>query len=256
MTTGPAHTDDPHCHRPCVLVFDVNETLLDLDALAPHFGRMFGDAAALRTWFGEMVMYSMTLTLSGYYTDFFTLGRSVLQMLATIRNVTVDDEDLGALEDAMRTMPAHPDVQPGLDRLRSHGYRLVTLTNSPHRPGAASPLENAGLSVYFEQQFTVDSLRVFKPATHLYRQVAAELAVHPAECMMVAAHTWDIIGAHGAGMCGALVTRPGNAALIAPTVPQPDVVATDISDLADRLATTTNHRQPAITTDCTPATEQ
>ena len=26
-----------------LLVFDVNETLLDLEALAPHFERMFGD---------------------------------------------------------------------------------------------------------------------------------------------------------------------------------------------------------------------
>lgn len=31
-----------------VIVFDVNETLLDLDTLHPTFDRIFGDPAALR----------------------------------------------------------------------------------------------------------------------------------------------------------------------------------------------------------------
>ncbi len=41
-----------------LLVFDVNETLLDLDALAPHFERMFGDRGALREWFAQVILYS------------------------------------------------------------------------------------------------------------------------------------------------------------------------------------------------------
>ena len=34
--------------RKRVLLFDVNETLLDLAALDPHFARVFGDARALK----------------------------------------------------------------------------------------------------------------------------------------------------------------------------------------------------------------
>jgi 2-haloacid dehalogenase len=51
--------------RPNVLVFDVNETLIDIESLAPIFGRVFGDPRVLREWFGQLVMYSMTITLSG-----------------------------------------------------------------------------------------------------------------------------------------------------------------------------------------------
>ncbi len=36
-----------------LLVFDVNETLLDLEALAPHFARMFGERSSLREWFAQ-----------------------------------------------------------------------------------------------------------------------------------------------------------------------------------------------------------
>jgi 2-haloacid dehalogenase len=219
-----------------VLVFDVNETLLDIESLNSHFERIFGDAAVLRTWFGELVTYSMTLTLSGYYADFFSLGRAILQMVATIRGVTPTEDDLHALAEGMRTMPAHPDVAPGLERLLADGHRLVTLTNSPHRPDVPSPLEHAGLDGYFEHQFTVDTMGVFKPSIHLYRRVAAELRVDVSDCMMVAAHTWDTIGAQGAGMRSALITRPGNAPLVVDGVPQPDVIASDIDELATKLA--------------------
>jgi 2-haloacid dehalogenase len=38
----------------------------------------------------------------------------------------------------------------------------------------------------------------------LYRDVATQLEVEPSACMMVAAHTWDTIGAQAAGMSGEL----------------------------------------------------
>jgi len=50
---------------PPVLVFDVNETLIDIDAMAPLFDEIFGDARVMREWFGQVVMYSMTTALSG-----------------------------------------------------------------------------------------------------------------------------------------------------------------------------------------------
>lgn len=233
--------EEPPPHRQvhdasAVLIFDVNETLLDIEWLNPHFERMFGDRAVMRTWFGELVMYSMTLTLSGHYVDFFTLGRAVLQMVAATREVVLADEDVNALGEAMSAMPAHPDVVPGLQQLAAGGYRLVTLTNSPHRPDSPSPLDNAGLCEFFQRQFTVDTAGLFKPSTDLYRRVAAELQVAVSDCVMVAAHAWDTIGAQGAGMRSALITRPGNAPLTAPGVPQPTMIVASITELAGRLA--------------------
>ena len=219
-----------------MLVFDVNETLLDIESLSPHFERIFGDSGVLRTWFGELVMYSMTLTLSGYYVDFSSLGRSVLQMVARIQGVVLTEDDVESVAEAMRTMPALPDVVPGLTRLLADGYRLVTLTNSPHQPNVPTPLDSSGLSRFFEQQFTVDDVGLFKPSTHLYRRVAAALHVDVSDCMMVAAHTWDTIGAQGAGMQSALITRPGNAPLVAPGIPQPSVVARNLTQLVDELS--------------------
>jgi 2-haloacid dehalogenase len=220
---------------PSTLVFDVNETLLDIESLGPQFEHIFGDRAALRTWFAELVLYSMTLTLSNCYVDFFRLGSAVLSMLGDIRGVHITHRQQEDLREAMRSMPAHPDVMPSLTRLSDSGFRLVTLTNSPHVADAPTALRNAGLADYFERQFTVDAVAVFKPAAVLYRGVAADLDVAESDCMMVAAHAWDTIGAQSVGMQGALITRPGNAALVAEGVPQPTLIARDLTELAAQL---------------------
>jgi 2-haloacid dehalogenase len=149
--------------------------------------------------------------------------------------VEIAEADTHALKHAMLTMPAHPDVEDGLTALRDNGFRLVTLTNSPPNPDGPSPLEHAGLGHLFERQLSVESCRAFKPAPAVYLHACEQLAVSPADCMMVAAHVWDTIGAQSVGFSGALITRPGNAALPLPGLPQPTVVANDLRDLAAKL---------------------
>lgn len=50
--------------RPGVIVFDVNEKLIDIGSLHPIFDRVFGSEKRMREWFSQVVMYSMTLTLA------------------------------------------------------------------------------------------------------------------------------------------------------------------------------------------------
>jgi 2-haloacid dehalogenase len=219
---------------PSICVFDVNETLLDIEFLAPLFQRLFGDRKVLREWFGQLILYSDVITLSGSYTTFFTLGQGVLKMLGSIHNVSIQKDDIEELRTRLLTMPAHPDVPAGLKQLKDAGFRLVTLTNSPPEP-QASPLKHAGIDGWFEKSFSVDHVRRFKPAPQVYHMVAEELDVPPAAICMVAAHVWDTIGAQSIGCSGALITRPGNALLPVHGLPQPQAVAADLPDLAMQL---------------------
>ncbi len=84
---------------PPVLVFDVNETLLDIESIAPLFGELFGDERVLREWFAQLVMYSMSITLAGNYVTFPVLAQGVLRMLGDIYQVDVTDERSGPPED-------------------------------------------------------------------------------------------------------------------------------------------------------------
>jgi 2-haloalkanoic acid dehalogenase type II len=169
--------------EPSVLVFDVNETLIDLESMSPLFERIFGDGRVLREWFGHLITYSMTITLSGLYEGSFTLGQGLLRMVGGIHGVQITDTDIEELRTGMLTMPAHPDVEPGLSRLKEAGFRLVTLTNSPSGP---SPLEHAGLADFFERQFTIETTRAYKPAPQAYHLVTQALGVPASACFMVA----------------------------------------------------------------------
>ena len=167
---------------PSICVFDVNETLLDIEFIAPLFERLFGDSRVMREWFGQLILYSEAITLSGPYTTFFTLGQGVLKMLASIHNVSIQKDDIEELRTRLLTMPAYPDVPAGLKQVKDAGFRLVTLTNSPPDP-QTSPLKHAGIDGWFEKSFSVDRVRRFKPAPQVYHMVAEELDVPPAEIL-------------------------------------------------------------------------
>lgn len=220
-------------HRP-VLVFDVNETLLDLDHLCPLFQDIFGDGTVMRDWFAQLILYSQTLTISGLGSDFGTLAVAVLRMTGEIRGVAISDAQADALRQAMGSMPAHPGAAEALDHLAQQGFRMVTLTNSPPAKGP-SALERAGLAPYFEASFSVQPTNRFKPAPETYRQVADALAVSPGDLCLVACHVWDTIGMQAMGGRGALVTHGVNAPLVLPGVPHPDVVARDLRTLAQAI---------------------
>lgn len=219
---------------PTVLVFDVNETLLDIEALSPFFARLFGDALIMREWFAQLVLYSQTISLAGAYVPFDRLGMSVLAMIGQTHQVSVTQADVNELRGLMREMPAHPEVASALQLLQTAGFRMVTLTNSPPNP-QGSPLERAGLAGYFEQTFSVHSVRRFKPAPETYASVRDAMNVSFAQMCMVAAHTWDTIGAQALGCSAALVARPGNAVLLTENLPTPDISAPDLEVVAQEM---------------------
>lgn len=218
--------------RRCIIVFDVNETLLDIEILSPFFEKTFSDARVMRQWFAELILYSQALTLSGSYTPFGQIAVAVLKMVAEIRGVTLDAGSIDAFKDHMSRLPAHPDAVPALDMLRDAGFRMVTLTNSA--PDASKAvIEKAGLTQYFKQQFSVDGVKRFKPATETYHSVESALGVEADSLRLVAAHTWDTLGATAAGWRAALLTRPGNAAL--PVGDQPDIIEKDLLAVAKQI---------------------
>jgi 2-haloacid dehalogenase len=53
-----------------VQVFDVNETLLDLAAMDPHFQRIVGDAGVRVAWFSQMISSALVATVTGAHHPF------------------------------------------------------------------------------------------------------------------------------------------------------------------------------------------
>jgi len=216
-----------------IIVFDVNETLLDLETIRPTFDRMFGDPAAMRLWFSGLITYSEALTLAGVYVPFTDIGAAVLRMQAATRGIAITDADGAELTERFSTMPPHPEVPRALRRLRDERFRLFTLTDNT-LDVSGRQLEHGGIIDLFERRFSVDeSVRRHKPAPEAYHSVASALTLEPGDICLVASHTWDTLGAVAAGWQAGLILREGNAPLA--VGPQPTYIADDLDGMADQL---------------------
>lgn len=216
-----------------VIVFDANETLLDLAALDPLFARAFGDARARDAWFTQLLQLFLTATVVDAYQPFDVLGDAALDVVAAQRGVELAADDRAAIGEALLELPPHPDVRPALDRLKAAGLRLAVLTNSTEK-SAKAQMRRAGLTDYFDAVLSADAVRRYKPAREAYAYAAKELKVDRAEIRLVAAHGWDVAGALAAGCRAAFVARPGKA--LSPKGAQPDIVGRTMADVAEQIA--------------------
>jgi 2-haloacid dehalogenase len=158
---------DNRVAKPSIIVFDVNETLIDIESIGPLFERVFGDRRVVREWFNQLVLYSDAVTLSGFYVTFFTLAQGVLEMLGTIYKVPVRAGDVEELRTRMLSMTAHKDSADGLRMLKEAGFRLVTLTNSP--PDPQGSLSNVQVSLTSLSGNSVSIL--FEDSNRLLRRI-------------------------------------------------------------------------------------
>jgi 2-haloacid dehalogenase len=215
-----------------LIVFDVNETLLNLSALDPEFNRVFGDPSRRGEWFAQVLQNSLVATITGKYDDFGKLAGGALDMTAQRYKIELLQDDRSAILSGIRTLPAHADVRAGLDRLKDAGFRLFTLTNSPPHVVEAQ-LQNSGLSEYFERSFSVEAVKRFKPDAEVYRMTARELGVATEQVRLVAAHDWDVAGALVAGCAAAFIARQGK--VLNPLMPIPDIVGNDLIEVAEKI---------------------
>ena len=215
-----------------LIVFDVNETLLDLGTMEPTFERIFGEKSAMRLWFTNLIMYSAALTVAGCYVPFTDIGAAVIKMLADTRGIKIGEEEKRELTERFSTMPPHPEVPVALRKLRNAGFRLFTLTDNLLEVQTRQ-LERGGIVDLFERRFSADGVKRHKPSREAYAYVEKELGAEPGQFCLIACHTWDTLGAVASGWEAALIKRVGNDVL--GVGPQPQLVGDDLNDVADQL---------------------
>ncbi len=220
--------------KPKVLIFDVNETLLDLAPLKVSVGKALGGQEKLvPLWFSTMLHYSLVHTLCEDYQSFGEIGTAALKMVADSQGIELGYKDAkDAVITPLLSLPPHDDVVDGLKMLSEDVFRSVSLTNSAAE-AAETQLRNAGLTDLFEKRYSVERVKTYKPHMDTYRMVIHDLDVKPEEAMMVAAHAWDLAGAKSVGLQTAFIARPGTA--LYPNVAKPDYVVNDLPELVKLL---------------------
>jgi 2-haloacid dehalogenase len=221
--------------RKPVIVFDVNETLLDMAPLKTNINTLLEEPQAFRIWFGMVLHYSLVENCTDQYHDFSTIAEAVLKMSAASLNKTVSDENMKKALSAIKSLKAYPDVEKGLTLLKENGFRLATLTNSPEN-ALKEQLINSNLTDHFEQALSINAIEKYKPLAETYLWAAKKLGVKPEEIIMIAAHGWDLAGATNAGLATGFIAREGQS--LYTLSKKPDFEASDILEMAEKLVAT------------------
>ncbi len=218
---------------PQVIFFDVNETLLDLSPVKNSVAHALqGKVELVSRWFTTLLQYSLVATVADRYTDFGEIGTATLRMVAEQEDIPLSEQEAKRALVPMRNLPPHPEVPAALKWLKSAGYRLLPLTNS----GTAAlqdQMTNSKLRSLFEELLSVEAVGKFKPHREVYAWACTRVGVAPADCLLVAAHGWDVAGAGWAGLQTAFVARPGQT--LYPLAEDPDYAVNDLAELASLL---------------------
>jgi 2-haloacid dehalogenase len=144
------------------------------------------------------------------------------------------DETLRELNLAWHRLPAWPEVPEALTRLKRR-FMIAPVSNG----NISLMVDLARLNGFpWDAILGAEIARDYKPKPRVYLAAAEALDLAPGECMMVAAHSYDLGAAADLGLRTGHVARPNEkgpgTGEHAPTIPV-DVAGSDLADLADRL---------------------
>ncbi|CAL9593859.1 haloacid dehalogenase type II [Streptomyces sp. enrichment culture] len=191
-----------------VLVFDVNETLSDMEPLGKRFEEVGAPARLARLWFAGVLRDGFALTAAGAFAEFSAVAAEGVKVVLDELPEWSGDVDAAArhVVEGVQELGVHADVPDGVRALHEKGFRLVTMTN-----GASETTEGllgrAGLLDFFEAHLDVRGPRMWKPARGAYQYAVEQVGVRPEEAVLVAVHPWDVDGARRAGLGGAWLRR-------------------------------------------------
>ncbi|MCY3881181.1 MAG: haloacid dehalogenase type II [Chloroflexi bacterium] len=221
------------------LTFDLFGTVLDLGgSLKPPLGRWFAergiDADPAEFWAQwrarqRIEQYQDNILLLGH-SGYLETCRRALRYLLRLNRIDFDD---GADDEIMafwQDLHPYPEVLDALHRLKK-SYDLVALSNGD--PHLLEHLATNCIGWDFDSVISVAEVGAFKPHPAVYRHAAARLGLEPAECLMVSANSFDVLGARACGFRAAFVNRQNLPYEDSPL--QPDLTVSTFTELADAL---------------------
>jgi 2-haloacid dehalogenase len=220
--------------KPKLLIFDVNETLLDLQKVKNAIQNCLEDQHAFSIWFSTLLQYAMVESITHHHHSFADIGKATLQMTAQKLEKNISDDSIGAIISLITQLPPHPEVKNALNKFKSNSFRIVALTNGSS-DAVAEQIEYAQMSEYFEKLFSVEEVQSYKPQAKTYLHVLKEMNIEAKDAMLIAAHPWDIAGAKAVGMLTAFIERPSQ--IYYPLMKDADFMVSDLEELFKELHT-------------------
>ncbi len=217
--------------RPSVVLVDVFETMLQVEALRSRFVDVGRPEHEWELFFTRTLRDGMALTLAGGVRPFADVARAALR---TTTGHTLSEKALDHVLGGFRELPPHPDVEPALMVLARARVPAYAFTHG-NAAVAADALGRAGLRTYLRGVLSTEDVHAFKPAARAYHWACSQVDAPPDRVALVAVHSWDVHGAVQAGLIGGFAARLEGA--VPEVVARPHVAAVRLDVVADRLLT-------------------
>lgn len=233
-TTGPGPPGEPSAdrapdRRPRVVLFDVFETILQVDALGSRFVDVGRPAHEWELFFTRTLRDGMALTLAGGARPFSEVARAALR---TTTHHLLSEDALDHVLAGFRELPPHRDVEPALVALVRARIPAYAFTHGDAAVACAA-LDRAGLRSYLRNVFSAEEIGSFKPPRRVYDWACEQVDTPNSAVALVAAHSWDVHGAVRAGLVGGLATRLEGR--VPDVVERPHVSAERVDQVVDGL---------------------
>ncbi|WP_216216439.1 HAD family hydrolase [Amycolatopsis aidingensis] len=215
--------------RPEVVLFDVFETLLQLDPLRVRFVEVGRPGHELELFFARTLRDGMAYSLAGPAPPFREVAA---EQLAITSGHTLSRDRIDHVLAGFAELPAQPDADPALRLLTEAGIPCYAFTHGSAAV-AESALTGAGLRGSLAGVLSTETIRSFKPPARVYHWACEQAGSAPERTALVAVHSWDVHGAVRAGLLAGFATRfeggvPG-------TIQRPQVVAERLDEVVAGL---------------------
>ena len=229
MAADPTLPARAPARRPRVVLIDVFETMLRVDALGSRFVDVGHPPEEAALFFARTLRDGMALTLAGPAPPFLDVARAALR---TLMGPATAPEAVEHVLAGLRELPPHPDVEPALMALARARVPTYAFTHGDPVMATAA-LDRAGLRTYLREVLSTEVMHAFKPAPQTYEWACTRLDTPPERTALLAVHSWDVHGALRAGRVGALATRLEGR--VSEVTRRPHVIAERLDDTVIRL---------------------
>lgn len=167
------------------VLFDMNETLLNLSLLKEKFDKSFDDDYVLKYWFAKLLHTSTIVGIMDNYKNFGKLAEIVLENVFCENGKQLTKATKDEILDSFRKLPAYDDVPEALKILSQNGIKLIAVSNSSLEM-IKEQLTNARIISLLDTYYSVDLVKKYKPFSDIYRYVANEENLSIDNIVMVA----------------------------------------------------------------------
>lgn len=219
------------------LVFDQYGTIVDIQKGLTDGSKKFlfdkgwsGDPHRFVTWWRRTHFENSMIDslCENGHTPYREISRGAVSHVMDRCGISFVEEEANWLVDKIQTLKPFPEVPDSLASFREVGLDLAILSNGdPDMLDAARQY----IGFDFDQIISVEEAGHYKPHWSTYALAEKVMQIRREECLFVANHSFDCIGAKSFGMQTAFINKRNRP--FGSTLHSPDVIVPNMSELAN-----------------------